>query len=310
MNYPKNANIFMFILIIFLIFVGDSLLFLMVNVFPNIFEPENIWIPQATFAIFCFITPIILYMIIKRISIKELVPLKPLSIKNFFIVIFIAFTMQPMLQLIASITNIFHKDEISDVVYAFASLSLPKALFVSAIVPAITEELVFRGVILTGYKKTSILIGVLMSSFYFGIMHFTVTQLFYAIVAGVIFAFVVKVTKSIYASILMHFILNGTQITMANLIIKYVPDVESQLSNTSYTIIDLIFPIMQFIFSLPLFLLAIFLFMKANEKEVYMLIEENKLIKNSEEKPKVFTIFFYINIIVYIGYMIIKTFMT
>ena len=78
MNYPKNANIFMFILMIFLIFVGDSLLFLMVNVFPNIFEPENIWIPQATFAIFCFITPIILYMIIKRISIKELVPLKPL----------------------------------------------------------------------------------------------------------------------------------------------------------------------------------------------------------------------------------------
>ncbi len=303
MNYPKNADKFMFLLMIFLIFIGNIVLLSILRLFPNALSAQNIWISQSIFAIICFISPIILVLFIKKIKFKDIIPLTPLSLKNFFLIVFLSFTIQPMLQLIGAITNVFFKDEISDAIGLFASLSLPKALFVSALVPAITEELAFRGVILTGYKKTPVLIGVLMSSFYFGVMHFTISQLFYAIVGGIIFAYLVKVTKSIYSSILMHFIFNGTQITIAHIAYKYTPNINEQISNVTYTFKDLIYPLIYFLFTLPLLLLSIFLFIICNKKEINKLKEENNQII---DKPKIFTLFFYINMIVYVVYMILK----
>ena len=303
MNYPKNADKFMFLLMIFLIFIGNIVLLSILRLFPNALSAQNIWISQSIFAIICFISPIILVLFIKKIKFKDIIPLTPLSLKNFFLIVFLSFTIQPMLQLIGAITNVFFKDEISDAIGLFASLSLPKALFVSALVPAITEELAFRGVILTGYKKTPVLIGVLMSSFYFGVMHFTISQLFYAIAGGIIFAYLVKVTKSIYSSILMHFIFNGTQITIAHIAYKYTPNINEQISNVTYTFKDLIYPLIYFLFTSPLLLLSIFLFIICNKKEINKLKEEcNQII----DKPKIFTLFFYINMIVYVVYMILK----
>ena len=303
MNYPKNADKFMFLLMIFLIFIGNIVLLSILRLFPNALSAQNIWISQSIFAIICFISPIILVLFIKKIKFKDIIPLTPLSLKNFFLIVFLSFTIQPMLQLIGAITNVFFKDEISDAIGLFASLSLPKALFVSALVPAITEELAFRGVILTGYKKTPVLIGVLMSSFYFGVMHFTISQLFYAIAGGIIFAYLVKVTKSIYSSILMHFIFNGTQITIAHIAYKYIPNINEQISNVTYTFKDLMYPLIYFLFTSPLLLLSIFLFIICNKKEINKLKEEcNQII----DKPKIFTLFFYINMIVYVVYMILK----
>ena len=222
MRYPKNANFFMFFLMIFYIFIGNFISkFIVVNM-PFLLTRENIWIYQSSIAIICFILPIFIYIIVKKISFKEVFPLEKISLKNTVLIIFISFTIQPMLQLIGSVTNLFYEDKVSSSIYVIASLGLPKALFTTAIVPAVTEELAFRGVILSGFKKSGFLAGVLMSSLYFGLMHFTLTQLFYAIVAGVIFALLVKVTKSIYSSILMHFIFNGTQMTLAYFSIKYL----------------------------------------------------------------------------------------
>ncbi len=306
MNYPKNADRFMFLLMMFLIFIGNFVLLGILKLFPNLLSTQNIWIIQSIFSVICFISPIILVLLIKKIKFKYIIPLKPLSLKNFFLIIFLSFTIQPMLQLIGAITNVFYKDEISDAIAVFASLSLPKALFVSALVPAITEELVFRGVILTGYKKTTVLIGILMSSFYFGVMHFTISQLFYAIVGGIIFGYLVKVTKSIWSSILMHFIFNGSQITIAHIAYKYTPNVNEQILNATYTFKDLIYPLIYFLFTLPLLLLSIFLFIICNKREIRELKEENNQIKNNIDSPKIFTLFFYINIIVYVVYMIIK----
>ena len=306
MNYPKNADRFMFLLMMFLIFIGNFVLLGILKLFPNLLSTQNIWIIQSIFSVICFISPIILVLLIKKIKFKYIIPLKPLSLKNFFLIIFLSFTIQPMLQLIGAITNVFYKDEISDAIAVFASLSLPKALFVSALVPAITEELVFRGVILTGYKKTTVLIGILMSSFYFGVMHFTISQLFYAIVGGIIFGYLVKVTKSIWSSILMHFIFNGSQITIAHIAYKYTPNVNEQILNATYTFKDLIYPLIYFLFTLPLLLLSIFLFIICNKREIRELKEENNQIKNNIDSPKVFTLFFYINIIVYVVYMILK----
>lgn len=306
MNTPKSANFFMFLLLIFLVFIVNIIMTVVLKIFPNLTIAQNIWLFQSIASFVSFLLPMFLYMLIKRIKFKDIVPLKPLSLKNFFIIIFMSFTFQPILQLIGSITNMFFVDKISDVVYVFASLSYPKALFVTAIVPAITEELAFRGIILSGYKKTTVLVGCLMSSLYFGIMHLTLTQVFYTIVAGIIFAYVVKVTKSIYASIIMHFMLNGTQITIAHILTKIMPEQTQNLENTRLAATDLISPIIQTVVTLPLLIFSVYLFIKENKTEIQNLKNQDNLIKTNQEKQKVLTLFFYINIVIFIGYITFK----
>ena len=78
-----------------------------------------------------------------------------------------------------------------------------------AILPAIFEEIVHRGILLRksaneiGYKK-----AIIISSVLFGLMHLNVTQCFYAIFIGIIIGFVSSSTGSIYPAMILHFMNN------------------------------------------------------------------------------------------------------
>lgn len=75
-----------------------------------------------------------------------------------------------------------------------------------AILPALCEEFVHRGLILRGvadkigYKK-----AIIISSVLFGLMHLNITQFFYATILGLFMGFLVTMTRSIWPAIIMHF---------------------------------------------------------------------------------------------------------
>lgn len=81
-----------------------------------------------------------------------------------------------------------------------------------ALVPAICEEFLFRGVILENmlpYGKTGAIVG---SAVLFGIMHQNAAQLFYAMVAGLVFAFVYTKTGSLWTGMIIHFLNNALSV--------------------------------------------------------------------------------------------------
>ena len=138
-----------------------------------------------------------------------------------------------------------------------------------------------------------------MSSLYFGMMHGNLNQFFYATVLGIFMAFLVKITNSIYSSILLHFIFNFKSVIALYFIDKFGNMSFNEL-NEPTTILDVRNWVIFFLISLPFLLLSIFLFTKNNKDEINKLKDENIIIKNNPNKPKVFTIFFYINIIIFI----------
>lgn len=75
-----------------------------------------------------------------------------------------------------------------------------------AILPAICEEFVHRGLILRG---TSNAIGfkraILLSSLLFGLMHLNISQFFYATVLGLLMGLVATMTRSIWPATIIHF---------------------------------------------------------------------------------------------------------
>lgn len=74
-----------------------------------------------------------------------------------------------------------------------------------AVLPAIGEEFLHRGVVLQGTKHEGFGKAIVMSSVLFGLMHLNISQVSYAIVLGLIMGFASVVAKNIWVPIIMHF---------------------------------------------------------------------------------------------------------
>lgn len=77
-----------------------------------------------------------------------------------------------------------------------------------AAVPAILEELVFRGIIMREYRMGGSLFSMLMSALLFAFVHFDILQFPIYFVSGLILAWLVFLTKSVWASVIAHFVYN------------------------------------------------------------------------------------------------------
>lgn len=83
------------------------------------------------------------------------------------------------------------------------------AVFVSALLPAICEELLFRGVILNGLRtRFNDIASVFLSATMFALMHQNLQQLVYPFILGTVMGWIALRTGSIVPSIIVHFINN------------------------------------------------------------------------------------------------------
>lgn len=83
------------------------------------------------------------------------------------------------------------------------------------VVPAVCEEILFRGLIFTGLKKISATVGVLGSAFLFMIMHGSPDQTVHQFILGVILALAFLITNNLWVPILIHFFNNFIAVTYA-----------------------------------------------------------------------------------------------
>ncbi len=101
--------------------------------------------------------------------------------------------------------------------YIFSQTTLTQQIIIMAAVPAVIEELFFRGVILSSLmKKTNIIIAVFISSLLFSLMHFSLIKIFPTFLLGGIFAYVVYKTNSIIPAMVLHFMNNSISIIVQN----------------------------------------------------------------------------------------------
>ena len=86
------------------------------------------------------------------------------------------------------------------------------SLFMIALVPAVFEEIVYRGMFYNEYSKETPLQAIFLSAFLFGIIHLNLNQFAYAFAVGIIFALIIEATDSILSTMIIHFIINGNSV--------------------------------------------------------------------------------------------------
>jgi membrane protease YdiL (CAAX protease family) len=94
-----------------------------------------------------------------------------------------------------------------------ASAAFWFALLVTAVGPAVTEELAFRGFLgrlLLG--RYGMVLGVLFTSVLFAMVHFSLPQAIFAFLFGIYAHLAYLATRSLWVPVLLHFLCNGTYV--------------------------------------------------------------------------------------------------
>lgn len=95
------------------------------------------------------------------------------------------------------------------------------ALFNIALVPAICEEVLFRGYVMRSFEKSwGITAAIIVSGILFGMYHLQLANLFPLAAIGILLAFITWVTESIIPAMVAHLVNNGGSVLLG----KYYPE--------------------------------------------------------------------------------------
>ncbi|MGN1318268.1 MAG: lysostaphin resistance A-like protein [Lachnospirales bacterium] len=298
MNSPKSANKFL------LFFNVYSLLLPFAFLMPLKSGVSKITILQVQ-DIFLFAIPILIYIIVTGRKFTDLIPLNKISIKNCGYVILITILSLPILVLISTLSSLFVTDiSNADITEYIGNMTMFQCVFSLAIAPAVFEELMVRGVLLSNYKTTSPIVMYIISGLFFGIIHMNFQQMSYAIFAGILFAFFVHQTNSIFSSMLAHFFINGYQAIGAKLLYNTDKISEFEVINESISYTDNLYSVgIYFVVALvfmPFLIATIKNFKKYNKENA------DKYLNNEVGTNKKFIdIYFILSVVIFIFYAIL-----
>lgn len=161
--------------------------------------------------------PVLLYLVFKGYDLKYVLKLNKLSYKQIIIIplisiciAFIGIFLNTIMLFILSLFGDFTRVS-QNIPIASSSSNFIILLLVTALTPAICEEALFRGLMLSCYEQLGIKKAIIASGIFFGIFHFSVNiqGLLGLSFMGIIFAYIVFKTNSLFASILAHLFYNS-----------------------------------------------------------------------------------------------------
>lgn len=220
MNLTKQANRFVLFLFVTLCVLAN---------FPGF------WILMGRLSLFsqdllnCFtllILPMILFFLVTKKNVPKTLRLKALSWKNVVLSVLSGFAILPVITLASCVSTLFFPNVLVEYFDTIYTLN-PVALFiVLAVTPAISEELCFRGIILSGYQRLGARKAIFYSALLFAMYHGNMMQASYTLLAGLFFGILAQYTGSVWSSIIAHFVLNGF-----NASLFFLPALDSAIYN-------------------------------------------------------------------------------
>lgn len=211
----KNKNYFKLNLIYFTALVLVAVIFIL-SYFGLI---VNDWISSFLIQILVMASiPLLMYKLMFRRSFKSTLKdfgFKKISAKSILIIIVLGFILYFLNSYIATffstIISLFSYERIT---LSPSTTPITTGLFLqefllTAILPAICEEILHRGLMLNCAKKTyNTRYCLFISSILFGLTHLNINQFFYASILGFLMGYVNLICDSIYPSIIIHFMNN------------------------------------------------------------------------------------------------------
>ena len=162
--------------------------------------------------------PALVYVIVLKPNTVGDVNMSVVSPMTTSLTVVLTFLIMPLVMFINGVTSLFAENSVDTVLNTIVNSNpLWLNLIIIALLPAVVEEFIFRGLIFNGYKRRNPLMAILLSAMLFGLIHMNLNQFSYAFVIGIIFGLMAYATGSLLPSIMAHFIINGTSVVIAHM---------------------------------------------------------------------------------------------
>lgn len=198
---------------------------------PIAFINENMYTILLINQFVIILIPVLVYVIKNKLDVKEVFRLNKLQFKPAIVITLLIIPSY----FVASMLNtfaIYILQLIGDV--PAQSIPVPNnlsELFVGILVvgvaPAICEEMMHRGIMLSAYEKRGSLKAIVITAIFFGIFHFDITNLLGATFLGLLICYYVIKTNSIFAGVLAHFLNNSLSMVLQYLLGDSIPKAET-----------------------------------------------------------------------------------
>ncbi len=110
----------------------------------------------------------------------------------------------------------------------------------TAVLPAILEEVLFRGVVMGLLRPAGDRVAIVVSALVFSLAHGTLTQIPFAFVLGLVFGFLYARTGSLLLPMVLHFLNNGMAVTFDCLVPVLGEDTVTFIVYLVYTVLALL----------------------------------------------------------------------
>ena len=170
-----------------------------------------------------YLIPVLLCLLIGRDSIGKLIPHRAPRISTLLMTILFVLLLEPLMTCLNVITMLFSTNYVLEIRSDLSIISVPLQLICIAVVPAVLEEFMFRGVFAGYYREKGILTAALLSGLVFGLFHLNFNQFGYAFALGVAFALLLEGTGSIFYGMFAHFLINRFSVIITALSDKILP---------------------------------------------------------------------------------------
>lgn len=159
--------------------------------------------------------PSLLFVLATRTKWRDVLALRPIKISTVLMIILFTYLTMPLVTTINAFTMLFSENVVAEMSADILNMPFFAMLFLIGIFGPVCEEIVFRGIVHSGYRKTgTALQAMLFSALLFGFMHMNFNQAIYAFVIGFMLVLLKEATGSLWGSIVYHVIFNSNTVVM------------------------------------------------------------------------------------------------
>ncbi|MCF0135659.1 MAG: CPBP family intramembrane metalloprotease [Lachnospiraceae bacterium] len=210
------TNIFLLVMLGLYLF-ANLYVSVVIMVYPDM-PQQVVWMNTATYLI-GFGLPCVVYAFILKNSfrqpLRETFSFRKLPFSTVLLSILLGLLIQPVNSLIAQLASLVFQDITSLSVTSMTGMPLLYLIFAMAVLPAVFEEILCRGVLFDGHKDAPVWYQLVIPGVFFGLLHMNFQQISYALPMGIFLGYVLYITGSIYSTMIIHFVMNGSQVTIA-----------------------------------------------------------------------------------------------
>lgn len=215
---------------------------------------------NGTVSICGMVLPIVVFAAIATLRPCDLLPARPVKFLTgtacFFVCGAVCLLANvPSSMMILLLQRLGLQGNLSEMPVAISTPAIILNVLATAIVPPITEELLFRGLILGKLRQYGDVFAIISSALLFAFLHRNAAQILFAFICGLALGFALVKTNNIWVPISIHMFVNGFYVTMGIL--------RTQFSDVGYAIL------MYAVLGMAILLALIFL--------IYLLLRKEKL---------------------------------